>query len=107
LFPHLSPDGQRLALSAADIWIYEWQRDTMTRLTFTGAMDPVWSPDGRYIAFRTLEGMFWIRSDGAGKPQPLTHSVLFPTGSATSAFLPSGVTVTQAPAQIESLAKHI
>jgi serine/threonine-protein kinase len=79
--PSLSPDGQRLALevmegSGTDIWVYDWQRDTMTRLTFTGnANAPLWSPDGRYIAFRTLgEGMSVTRSDGSGKPQPLTQS---------------------------------
>ena len=79
--PSMSPDGQRLALevsegSGTDIWLYDWQRDTMTRLTFTGnANAPLWSPDGRYIAFRALgEGMSVIRSDGAGKPQPLTQS---------------------------------
>jgi Tol biopolymer transport system component/tRNA A-37 threonylcarbamoyl transferase component Bud32 len=75
--PSLSPDGQRLALeSNADIWVYDWQRDTMTRLTFTGnALSPVWSPDGRYIAFRVLgEGMDAIRSDGSGKPERLTQT---------------------------------
>ena len=79
--PSLSPDGQRLALdvtegSGTDIWVYDWQRDTMTRLTFTGTADhPVWSPDGRYIAFDAVgEGMSVIRSDGSGKPQPLTQS---------------------------------
>jgi Tol biopolymer transport system component/predicted Ser/Thr protein kinase len=75
LYPHLSPDGQRLALSSGDIWIYEWQRDTLTRLTFSGAVDPVWSPDGRFIAFGAPGGgIFWTRSDGAGKPQPLIQS---------------------------------
>ena len=74
LAPRLSPDGTRLAVAAEDIWIYEWQRDTMTRLTFSGAFSPVWSPDGRYIVFRGSGGMFWTRSDGAGKPQPLTQS---------------------------------
>jgi serine/threonine-protein kinase len=79
--PSLSPDGQRLALevtegSDTDIWLYDWQRGTMTRLTFTGnGNGPLWSPDGRYIAFRVLgEGMSVIRSDGSGKPQPLTQS---------------------------------
>jgi serine/threonine-protein kinase len=79
--PSLSPDGQRLALevtegSGVDIWVYDWQRDTMTRLTFDGKTGaPVWSPDGRYIVFRsTGEGMFVTRSDGAGKAQLLVQS---------------------------------
>jgi len=79
--PCISPDGQRLALEVTegpgtDIWLYEWQRDTMTRLTFTGnANAPVWSPDGQYIVFQVLgEGMSVTRSDGSGKPQPLTQS---------------------------------
>ena len=79
--PSLSPDGRRLAVnvvegSGTDIWIYDWPRDAMTRLTFTGRADgPVWSPDGRYIAFLALEeGLSVIRSDGSGKPQPLTQS---------------------------------
>jgi len=76
----LSPDGQRLALSIfagsnRDIWVYEWQRDTMTRLTFGGVNDfPVWTPDGRYLVFAASSGMSWTRSDGAGKPQALTQS---------------------------------
>ena len=89
----LSPDGQKLALtviagSSVDIWIYEWQRDTMTRLTFGGRNDyPVWSPDGRYIVFQTSAGMFWTRADGGGKPQPLTQSKQLQT---PSSFAPDG-----------------
>jgi len=72
---HLSPDGEKLALSTTDVWVYEARRDTMTRLTFNGGQFPVWSPDGRYIVYRkTGEGMFWTQVDGAGKPQPLTQS---------------------------------
>jgi serine/threonine-protein kinase len=72
--PRVSPDGQRLALDdGSDIWVYEARRDTMTRLTFGGGSNiaPVWSPDGRYIAFDGLGGIWWVRSDGAGKPQRL------------------------------------
>ena len=64
--PHLSPDGNRLALlSAGDIWVYEWRRDTMTRLTSGGGItNPLWSPDGRYMVFRARESMYWTRADG-------------------------------------------
>ncbi len=72
--PRLSPDGQRLAFGdGSDIWVYEAQRDILTRLTFGGAnyLVPVWSPDGRYILFSGAEGIWWVRSDAAGKPQLL------------------------------------
>jgi len=74
--PSLSPDGNKLAINTTDIWVYEWQRDTMTRLTFGPARSiyPLWSPDGRYIVFQAPGGMFWTRSDGSGNPQPLTQS---------------------------------
>jgi serine/threonine-protein kinase len=75
--PRLSPDGQRLALDdGTDIWVYEARRDTKTRLTFGGGANigPVWSPDGRYIAFQGPGGIWWVRSDGAGKPQLLIQN---------------------------------
>jgi hypothetical protein len=81
-WPSFSPDGRRLALSVAvegtrDVWIHDWQRDTMTRLTIganSGA--PTWSPDGRYLVFSrgNAGGLSWTGADGAGQPQPLTQS---------------------------------
>ena len=93
--PHVSPDGQRVALeisegASRDIWIYEVQRNALRRLTFDAglgvpAMNPVWSPDSRYVAFAEKGGVFWTRSDGAGKPQLLTQNPVLPTS-----FTPDG-----------------
>ena len=76
----LSPDGQRLALltseGGGDVWVYDPQRDAMTRLTFGGGLYsfPVWSPDGRYVFFAAPgKGIYWTRADGAGQPQLLTQ----------------------------------
>ncbi len=89
-YPRLSPDGRRLAISTQDVWVYEWERDILTRLTFSGganATDPLWTPDGRYIIFHGLDGLYSVRSDGAGKPQPLTQSK---DGHYPSSFTPDG-----------------
>ncbi|MEK7405129.1 MAG: protein kinase, partial [Acidobacteriota bacterium] len=79
--PRLSPDGKRLTVirfEAGDegLWVYEWQRDIMNRLTVTPEREasPVWSPDGRHIAFRSGREMHWIRADGSGKLKHLTDS---------------------------------
>ena len=58
-----------------DIWVYDWQRDTMTRLTFGAPISryPIWSPDGRYIVYSgRRHGLDSLRR--AGKPQSLTQS---------------------------------
>jgi len=80
-YPHLSPDGGRIAVTMAsgpttDIWVYDVQRDILTRLTqgpAVGSM-PSWSPDGRYVVFVSGTAVSWTRADGAGKPQSLFES---------------------------------
>jgi Tol biopolymer transport system component len=77
-----SPDGERLAVTIRDpqpdIWLYEWRRDILSRLTSHPGVDadPVWTPDGNRIAFRsTRDGtdhLFWQRSDGSDQAQRLT-----------------------------------
>jgi Tol biopolymer transport system component len=92
--PSLSPDGRRLAIevregSGQDIWVYDLERDTMTRMTFDGKVNnsPIWSPDGRHIVFGSADGLSWTRADGAGKPQLLirTKLAVFP-----GSFAPEG-----------------
>jgi Tol biopolymer transport system component/predicted Ser/Thr protein kinase len=82
----ISPDGKRLAMeitsgNRTDIWVYEWERDTLTRLTFAGESNthPVWTPDGQRIVYGsaekgTVSNLWWIRADGSGDAQRLTQS---------------------------------
>jgi len=93
--PRLSPDGKRVALTvmeggSQDIWVYDPQRDAMTRLTFGGGRNgyPVWSPDSQYVVFASFgKGIFQARADGSGQPQPLNEN----SGTRTPwSFTPDG-----------------
>jgi serine/threonine-protein kinase len=94
IMPRLSPDGHRVTYAVSqglsqDLAIYDFDRGIKTRLTTITSQSayPVWSPDGRYVVFQGIGGMFWIRADGAGKPQPLTRSK---TIQLPSSFSPDG-----------------
>jgi dipeptidyl aminopeptidase/acylaminoacyl peptidase len=61
--PSFSPDGKRLAVqinegSNIDLWVYELERETLSRLTFDEGQDgmPVWTPDGQRVAFTSDRG---------------------------------------------------
>ena len=79
----LSPDGSRVALdvreASNDIWIWDLQRKTLTRLTFDPGLNrgPLWAPDGRHLAFSGdldgVENVYWQAPDGSSPAEPLTH----------------------------------
>ena len=83
----LSPDGQRLALDVfdgkqRDIWVYEWARDSLTRLTFDSGDEyrPAWTPDGRRIVSSSdrakpgTHNLYWVNADGTGEVTRLIES---------------------------------
>ena len=79
-FPRLSPDGQRIAVTVAEvssaIYIYDIARDALSRVT-SGLTDssPIWSPDGRRFAFNSSRlgppNLFWQPADGSGSAERL------------------------------------
>ncbi len=84
--PRISPDGRRLAYGIGsgaaaddDIYLFDFSDNRSQRLTFgQGHAGPVWSPDGKSIAFtqgRSGEiGLFTKRADGSGGITPLLGS---------------------------------
>jgi Tol biopolymer transport system component/predicted Ser/Thr protein kinase len=95
----ISPDGKRLAMDItngdrSDIWVYDWERDALTRLTFSANQNyaPVWTPDGQRIVYASAEkgaapNLWWIRADGGGDAQRLTES---PDAQYPSSWSPNG-----------------
>jgi serine/threonine-protein kinase len=76
--PRISPDGRRIAVAIEEkdtqVWLYDFARDTLTRLSFEGEVNynPIWSPDGNRVAFQstgrgTIGGLFSLPADGSGR----------------------------------------
>ena len=82
--PSVSPDGTRVALEVRDqeedIWIWDFIRETLIRLTFDPASDfyPVWTPDGRHVVFSSRRAgpanLYWRAADGTGGAERLTEA---------------------------------
>jgi serine/threonine protein kinase len=78
----LSPDGSQAAVQIEDgtaaIWIYDFARTTLTRLTSgtSSSQLPVWTSDGRRVVYRgTRRGsrnLFWKPADAATEEERLT-----------------------------------
>ena len=84
LYPHISPDGTRVALSVRDqtegIWIWDLSRKTLSRVTTLQGREnfPIWTPDAKRIVFSANRGgnsdLWWQAADGSGTAAPLTQT---------------------------------
>jgi Tol biopolymer transport system component len=78
----ISPDGRRAAVQidvgTKEIWIYDIERGTMTRLPAEGGSSqaPIWTPDGKRITYmghrEGLRNIYWRNADGTGVEERLT-----------------------------------
>jgi len=75
--PALSPDGRRVAVPEKldgkwDLWLYDLDRDTRTRLTTDGSVyGGAWTPDGRALVFDSAapgnpRKLIRVDADGSG-----------------------------------------
>lgn len=99
-FPRISPDGTRVAIEVndpeQDIWIWDFMRQTLTRLTFHPGNDqfPAWTPDSRRVLFASARSgpvsvVYSQAADGTGNverlsqnPSSLLPQVVTPDGRA-------------------------
>ncbi len=93
VFPSLSPDGTRVAVTAHenenwDVWIHDVTRATKTRLTFGtgGEWSPSWSPSGDRVAYSANDVLETRSADGTGEGTRLTDGQ-------DAGFTPDGKTV--------------
>jgi serine/threonine-protein kinase len=96
-YPRVSPDGSRVAIEAQDqdndIWIWEFARATLTRLTFTpeNELSPLWTPDGQRVVFQTqrprASNVYQQAANGTGAIERLTTG---PNRQLPDAFTPDG-----------------
>jgi len=68
----LSPDGRKIAVTSLQrvtesVWIYDIERETISRLTSQSGSSPQWSADGQTIYYG-MNGIFSVASNGLGDP---------------------------------------
>jgi serine/threonine-protein kinase len=95
--PRISPDGTRVALDVAganrNIWIWDLQRRSMTKLTEGPTEDllPVWTPDGGRVFFSSdRAGNFDVYSQAAEGATAARVEFAGPGAQMTMAFTPDG-----------------
>ena len=101
--PRISPDGKMLAVeilgAGEDLWIYDFSRNTLMRLTFGGgggSAAPLWTPDSRKVIYRSRTPILSFRSkpaDGSGDEEILFSKELDDPGATPFTVSPDGKTL--------------
>ncbi len=96
----VSPDGGQIALTIVsgtyELWVYDVSRASLSRLTTdeSSSLNPVWSPDGRTVAYRNNRSGTWQLyarpADGSGPETLLTTGG---TNDVPSSWSPDGRTL--------------
>jgi dipeptidyl aminopeptidase/acylaminoacyl peptidase len=80
-WPRLSPDGQRVALTATesgtDVLLVHSVRDSQTTRVAPSAGRygfPLWTPDGQVLVVAGAKGLTVVEASGTAKPRPLLQS---------------------------------
>lgn len=78
--PRLSADGKRLAVRIfgdSYIWVYDLERDALTRLSGADGYVPIWTPDGQRITYDSATGpaIMWQAVDGSSTPEKVTSTI--------------------------------
>ena len=97
--PHLSPDGQRVAVHTRDdreVWSYDIARGALSPISADGQSGyGIFSPDGKRVVFRSgaaggEDNLYWKAADGSGAAERLTTSARSQTPASWS---PDGTTL--------------
>jgi serine/threonine protein kinase/Tol biopolymer transport system component len=84
-YPHLSPDGTRVAVTCRDggedVHVWDVARRTLARFTYDQEVDvaSVWTHDGKRLVWASGHdggrlNLYWQASDGSGTPERLIES---------------------------------
>ena len=84
--PRISPDGSRIAvelvdtLGNRDVWLMDVARGVPVRFTFDAGRDasPVWSPDGRQLAWQGPSATYMKAASGGGREAILREEPWIP-----------------------------
>ena len=96
LRPRLSPDSRKLAIeiegSSHDVYVYDFASGVLSNITTDGVSHwPVWSPDGKYIGYRSGQmGRFRLWQVPADRSGPAQQVVAAGYSQSAESYAPDG-----------------